>query len=51
MLPISSIAAGGVGSVAGQIAKIKGCKVIGFAGSEEKVQWVKDELKFDFAFK
>ena len=40
-------AAGAVGSVAGQIAKIAGCKVIGTAGTDEKCVWVKDELGFD----
>lgn len=43
-------AAGAVGSIVGQIAKIKGCKVIGFAGSDDKVQWLKEELGFDHAF-
>ncbi|ODM99750.1 Prostaglandin reductase 1 [Orchesella cincta] len=47
---VVSSAAGAVGSLAGQIAKIKGCKVVGFAGSEEKVSWIKDELGFKFAF-
>jgi NADPH-dependent curcumin reductase CurA len=42
-------AAGAVGSVAGQIAKLKGCRVIGSAGSPEKVAWVR-ELGFDAAF-
>lgn len=42
-------AAGAVGSLVGQIAKIKGCKVIGFAGSDEKVQWLEKELGFDKA--
>jgi prostaglandin reductase 1 len=42
-------AAGAVGSLVGQIAKIKGCKVIGFAGSDEKCKWLEDELKFDKA--
>ncbi|RVE60410.1 hypothetical protein OJAV_G00180850 [Oryzias javanicus] len=42
-------AAGAVGSVVGQIAKIKGCKVVGSAGSEEKVAFLK-ELGFDEAF-
>ncbi|OXA59127.1 Prostaglandin reductase 1 [Folsomia candida] len=46
---VISSAAGGTGSVAGQIAKIKGCKVIGFAGSEEKVRWLLD-LGFDQSF-
>lgn len=42
-------AAGAVGSIVGQIAKIKGCKVIGFAGSNEKCKWIKEELGFDHA--
>lgn len=42
-------AAGGVGSLVGQIAKIKGCKVIGFAGSDEKCQWLEKDLGFDKA--
>jgi hypothetical protein len=42
-------AAGAVGSIAGQIAKIKGCRVIGSAGSAEKVAWL-EELGFDRAF-
>ncbi|KAL0841448.1 hypothetical protein ABMA28_015130 [Loxostege sticticalis] len=42
-------AAGAVGSIVGQIAKIKGCKVIGFAGSDEKVKWLETELGFDKA--
>lgn len=40
-------AAGAVGSIVGQIAKIKGCTVIGIAGSDEKGKWLVDELKFD----
>jgi NADPH-dependent curcumin reductase CurA len=43
-------AAGAVGSVAGQIAKARGCTVIGSAGSPEKVAFVRDELDFDAAF-
>ncbi|KAL0895519.1 hypothetical protein ABMA27_011628 [Loxostege sticticalis] len=43
-------AAGAVGSLVGQIAKIKGCRVIGFAGSDDKVQWLEKELGFDKAF-
>ncbi len=45
-----SAAAGAVGSVVGQIAKIKQCRVIGSCGSDEKVSWLKDELGFDYAF-
>jgi NADPH-dependent curcumin reductase CurA len=42
-------AAGAVGSAAGQMASIAGCRVIGSAGSEEKLAWLK-ELGFDDAF-
>jgi hypothetical protein len=42
-------AAGAVGSIAGQIAKLKGCRVIGSAGTPEKVAWL-EELGFDVAF-
>ncbi|XP_065911184.1 prostaglandin reductase 1-like [Dysidea avara] len=41
-------AAGAVGSAVGQIAKIKGCRVVGFAGSDEKVEYLKG-LGFDVA--
>lgn len=44
-----SAAAGAVGSVVGQIGKILGCRVVGLAGSEEKCQWLKDDLGFDAA--
>jgi len=40
-------AAGAVGSHVGQMAKNKGCTVIGVAGSNEKGKWLVDELKFD----
>ena len=43
-------AAGAVGSVVGQIAKIKGCRVVGSAGTDEKVEYIVDELGFDSAF-
>src|SRR5207244_8468337 len=42
-------AAGAVGSAAGQMAKIAGCRVVGSAGSREKVEWLR-ELGFDAAF-
>ena len=42
-------AAGGVGSLVGQFAKIKGCKVVGIAGGPEKCKWIVDELGFDGA--
>ena len=44
-----SAAAGAVGSVAAQIAKIKGCYVIGSAGSDEKCRWLKEDLGLDAA--
>ncbi len=44
---VVSAAAGAVGQVAGQIAKIKGCRVVGLAGSAEKCRYVVDELGFD----
>ena len=44
---VVSAAAGAVGSLVGQIAKIKGCKVIGIAGGEDKCKYVTEELKFD----
>jgi len=46
---VVSAAAGSVGSVVGQIAKIKGCRVVGIAGGEEKGRWLTDELGFDEA--
>ena len=42
-------AAGAVGSAAGQMAKIAGCRVLGCAGSTEKIAWLR-ELGFDHAF-
>lgn len=42
-------AAGAVGSVVGQIAKIKGCKVVGIAGGPEKCKYLVEELGFDGA--
>jgi NADPH-dependent curcumin reductase CurA len=42
-------AAGAVGAVVGQIAKVKGCRVVGLAGSEEKCRRLTEELGFDAA--
>ena len=42
-----STAAGSVGSIAAQIAKIKGCYVIGSTGSDEKCRWLRDDLGID----
>ena len=42
-------AAGAVGSIAGQIAKIKGCRVVGIAGGPKKCEYVTSELGFDAA--
>jgi NADPH-dependent curcumin reductase CurA len=46
---VVSGAAGAVGSVAGQIARIKGARVIGIAGGPEKTRWIVEELGFDAA--
>jgi NADPH-dependent curcumin reductase len=46
---VVSGAAGAVGSVAGQIAKLKGCQVIGIAGGQEKCRLVTEEFGFDAA--
>lgn len=46
---VVTAAAGSVGSLVGQIGKIKGCRVIGFAGSDEKCKWLEDDLGFDKA--
>ncbi|MFC0126824.1 NADP-dependent oxidoreductase [Ralstonia solanacearum] len=42
-----SAASGAVGSVVGQLAKLKGCRVVGFAGGKDKCDYVVDELGFD----
>ena len=46
---VVSAAAGAVGAFVGQIAKIKGCRVIGIAGGASKCAWLKSELGFDEA--
>ncbi|MGH8123398.1 MAG: NADP-dependent oxidoreductase, partial [Rudaea sp.] len=46
---VVSGAAGAVGSIVGQIAKIKGCRAVGIAGGAEKCRWLIDELGFDAA--
>jgi NADPH-dependent curcumin reductase len=46
---VISAAAGAVGSVVGQIAKIKGCRAVGLAGSDAKCRWVVEDLGFDSA--
>jgi NADPH-dependent curcumin reductase CurA len=46
---VVSGAAGATGSVVGQIAKLKGAKVLGLAGEDSKVQWLKEDLGFDEA--
>jgi NADPH-dependent curcumin reductase len=46
---VVSGAAGAVGSTAGQIARIKGCRTIGIAGGSEKCAWLTEELGFDAA--
>jgi NADPH-dependent curcumin reductase CurA len=44
---VISGAAGAVGIVVGQIAKLKACRVVGIAGSDEKIKMLKDEFHFD----
>ncbi|MDN3019491.1 NADP-dependent oxidoreductase [Paenibacillus sp. BSR1-1] len=46
---VVSGAAGAVGSIVGQIAKLKGCRVVGIAGSTDKVKYLVEELGFDAA--
>ncbi len=46
---VISAASGAVGSVAGQLAKIAGCRTVGIAGGPEKCAYVRDELGFDVA--
>ena len=44
---VVAAATGGVGSVVGQIAKLKGCRVVGIAGGPDKCRWAVGELGFD----
>jgi NADPH-dependent curcumin reductase len=46
---VVSAAAGATGSIAGQIGKIHGCRVVGIAGSDEKCSWITKDLGFDAA--
>jgi NADPH-dependent curcumin reductase CurA len=46
---VVSAAAGATGSIAGQIAKIHGCRVVGIAGGPEKCKWLTEDLGFDAA--
>ena len=46
---VVSAASGAVGAIVGQIGKIKGCRVVGIAGSADKCAYVRDELGFDAA--
>ncbi|HSE37161.1 MAG TPA: NADP-dependent oxidoreductase [Blastocatellia bacterium] len=47
---VVSGAAGAVGSLVGQIAKIKGCRVVGIAGADDKIAYLTEELGFDAGF-
>jgi len=44
---VVSAAAGGVGSLVGQMAKILGCRTIGISSSDKKCQWLSEELQYD----
>ncbi|TNF03908.1 MAG: NADP-dependent oxidoreductase [Gammaproteobacteria bacterium] len=46
---VVSTAAGAVGSLVGQIAKIKGCRAVGLTGSDDKCRWITEDLGYDAA--
>ena len=46
---VVSAAAGGVGSIVGQVARIRGCRVVGLTGSDQKCAWITEELGYDAA--
>src|SRR6266849_5966272 len=48
-IPFVSAAAGATGSIAGQIGKIHGCRVVGIAGTDDKCAWITKDLGFDAA--
>jgi hypothetical protein len=47
---VVSGAAGAVGSIVGQIAKIKGCRSVGIAGGDDKIEWILKDCGYDAAF-
>jgi NADPH:quinone reductase len=47
---VVSGAAGAVGSIVGQIAKIKGCRTVGIAGGDDKIEWIQKDCGYDAAF-
>lgn len=46
---VVSAAAGGVGNLVGQLAKLRGCRTIGITSSQKKCKWLVDEVGFDIA--
>jgi NADPH-dependent curcumin reductase CurA len=47
---VVSGAAGAVGSIVGQIAKLKGCRTVGIAGGDDKIEWILKDCGYDAAF-
>jgi NADPH-dependent curcumin reductase CurA len=47
---VVSGAAGAVGSIVGQVAKIKGCRTVGIAGGDDKIAWILKDCGYDAAF-